>query len=320
MIKSSAQPEAWLGWMGSLADPMRLRLLRLLERQELGVVDLCDVVQSPQSTVSRHLKVLSDEGWVRSRRQGTAHLYRLLLDELDPPARRLWVLAREQTDDWSAVHQDELRLARRLRERDVETQAFFAGAAAEWDRLRDGLYGRSFSPAALVALLPREYVVADLGCGTGQMLAALAPVVKRVIGVDNSAPMLKAARKRVEAFGNVELRRAELEALPIEAGQCDAALLVLALTYVANPAVVLGEMARVLRPGGRGVVVDLLPHDREDFRRQMNQVHGGFDAAAVEQMMRAAGFAEASVRVLPPEPEAKGPALFLAVGTMGPAA
>src|SRR5918911_5078013 len=103
--------------MESLADPTRLRLLRLLERHELGVVDLCDILQLPQSTVSRHLKVLSDQQWVRSRRQATNHLYRTILDELDAGARKLWLLAREQTEAWPAVEQDRLRLAERLRAR-----------------------------------------------------------------------------------------------------------------------------------------------------------------------------------------------------------
>src|SRR3954471_4346493 len=98
LIKSASQPEALLGWMDSLADATRLRLLRLLERHELGVVDLIDILQLPQSTISRHLKILSDQHFVRSRREATTHLYRTMLDELDPAARRLWLVAREQTE------------------------------------------------------------------------------------------------------------------------------------------------------------------------------------------------------------------------------
>src|ERR1700683_4427123 len=100
MIVSTAQTDRVLAWMSSLADMTRLRLLRLLERNELGVVELCDVLQLPQSSVSRHLKVLGDEKWVRARRHGTTRLYRMILDELEPPARKLWLLTREQTDTW----------------------------------------------------------------------------------------------------------------------------------------------------------------------------------------------------------------------------
>src|ERR1700759_3883447 len=100
--------------MDCLADATRVRLLRLLERHELGVVELCDILQLPQSTVSRHLKALADQGWARSRAQGTTHLYRTILDERDPPARRLWIRARDQTEGWATILQDELRLQRRL--------------------------------------------------------------------------------------------------------------------------------------------------------------------------------------------------------------
>lgn len=314
MIQSASQPDALLGWMGSLADPTRLRLLRLLERHDLGVVDLCDVLQLPQSTVSRHLKVLGDERWVRGTRRGATHQYRMILDELDEPARRLWMLAREQTGDWATVRQDELRLTRRLRQRHNESQAFFAGAAGQWDRLRGELYGENFGLEAMLALLPSDYVVADLGCGTGPITARLAEHVGRVIAVDNSAEMLKAARRRVGELKNAELRRGDLESLPIADAACDAALLVLALTYVADPAPVVAEMSRILKPGGLGVVVDLLPHDRDDFRRQLGQQHRGISQEQIKQWMGASGM-EASVRPLSPEPHAKGPALFLAKGT-----
>lgn len=311
----NAQPAALLGRMASLADATRLRLLRLLERHELGVVELCDVLQLPQSTVSRHLKVLGDQGWARSRRQGTTRLYRMMQGELDPGARRLWLLTREQTEGWATVQQDALRLARHLRQRQEDSQAFFAGAAAQWDKLRGELYGNDFTMTAMLALLPRDCVVADLGCGTGQVIAALAPNVKQVIGVDNSPAMLKAAKKRAGDFANVDLRRGDLEALPIDDALCDGALLLLALTYVADPPTVIREMSRILKPGGRAVIVDLLPHDRDDFRRQMEQQTSGFDPKQLTAQLTAAGLTNVQVHALPPQPDAKGPALFLATVT-----
>ncbi len=309
MAAPERQPEALLGLMGSLADPTRLRLLRLLERQELQVQELCDVVQLPQSTVSRHLKLLSDLGWVKSRPQATTRLYRMA--EADGGARKLWLLAREQMNGWATAEQDRLRLARRLSERQPAAQAFFAGAAGQWDKLRGELYGHGFSQAALLALVPSEWTVADLGCGTGHVTASLAPVVAKVVGVDQSAAMLKAARKRTAGFDNVELRQGSLEALPIEAGAVDAALLLLALTYVESPDTVLAEAWRILRPGGRLVVVDLLRHDREEFRRQMGQHSLGFAPAEFESLARGAHFEGARAQPLPPEAQAKGPALLL---------
>ena len=313
MATAARQHEVLIGWMASLADATRLRLLRLLERHELGVAELVEVLQLPQSTVSRHLKVLGDQGFLRGKARGTTRLYRM--SALENGARRLWLLAREQTAAWATVQQDQLRLTRTLAEREPAAQAFFAGAAGRWDKLRGELYGEGFAQAALLSLLPPHWIVADLGCGTGQSAALLAPHVKAVIGVDQSAAMLKAARKRTAELANVELRQGSLEALPLEDASVDGALLLLALTYVTEPARALQELARVLRPGGRAVVVDLLHHDREEFRREMGQQNMGFEPAELRRLLAEAGLCEAGARPLPTEPQAKGPALVLATGS-----
>jgi ArsR family transcriptional regulator len=135
-----------------------------------------------------------------------------------------------------------------------------------------------------------------------------------VIGIDGSAAMLKAAKKRTAEFANVDLRKGDLSEVPIESSSCHAALVVLALTYVPEPAKVIAELSRILRPGGRGVIVDLLPHDREEFRRQTGQMSRGLEPKAVERMMIDAGMEQVITRQLPPEQNVKGPALFSAVG------
>jgi ArsR family transcriptional regulator len=313
MIATASRPDSLLTRMGGLSDPTRLRLLHLLEKRELGVAELVDALQLPQSNVSRHLKTLADQGWVRSRGRGAANLYRMAT--LEAAARRLWALAREESAAWATLRQDELRLSRRLRDRARDAEAFFAGAAGQWERLRSELYGTAFTQEALLALVPSHWVVADLGCGTGPLTVALAPYVARVLGVDQSAAMLRAARRATGAFDNVELHQGRLEALPLADAVCDAALLVLGLSYVPDPAPALAEMARVLRPGGRAVVVDLLRHDREDFRRQMGQRRLGFEPEELAEMMGEAGLADVLARPLPPEPQAKGPALLLAAAS-----
>ena len=143
------------------------------------------------------------------------------------------------------------------------------------------------------------------------MAAGLAPFVRDVVAIDGSAPMLTAARQRLKPFGNVELRHGELEDLPVEDATFDAATLVLALHHVASPASVLVEAARVLKPGGRLVVVDTMPHDREEFRREMGHVWLGFAEESIRELTAQAGMALVRYQPLPGDPAATGPALFV---------
>ena len=315
---AAQQPDAMIRWMASLSDPARLRLLRLLERHELGVAELGDVLQLPQSTISRHLKLLADDGWLRSRRVGTTHLSTIAeTDALDAAQRELWRLAREQIGAWPAIAQDDLRLASALRNRQDDSRRFFTGAAVEWDALRVEYYGNDFPWHAMVALLPGDCVVADLGCGTGQALETIAPHVGRAVGVDNTPAMLEGAAERLKSFENVELMQGDLAQLPLDHASVDAAMMVLALSYVADPAACVAEAARTLRPGGRLAIVDVTAHDREAFRLRMGQRRLGFEDAAIAAMLDEAGLTRLRVRNLPTAPNVKGPALFLATGVRG---
>ena len=300
--------------LSSLADGTRSRLLLLLERHELTVSELCGIVQLPQSTVSRQLKALGDAGWVTGRSEGTSRLYAMTRDELDAAARRLWALVREQVAAAPTASQDQRRLQAALAARRTTSQEFFSSSAGQWDKLRDELFGDRFHLSALAAFADAEWVVGDLGCGTGQVSAAIARFVARVVAVDGSAAMLQAAKRRLHGVSNVELRRGDLEALPIDAARLDAATLMLVLHHVAEPQRALTEVARVLKPGGRVVVVDMLPHDRESYRQQMGHVWLGFEEDHVARLFAGAGFADARVVPLPPDARAKGPGLFVATG------
>jgi ArsR family transcriptional regulator len=307
---------AILDHLSALADTTRSRILLLLERQELSVSEICGVMQLPQSTVSRHLKALADSGWVASRGEGTSNVYMMARD-LDTPARRLWVLVREQVGSAPAAVQDQRRLQTALADRRTKSQEFFSSSAGQWDRLRDELFGDRFHLAAFAALAAPDWIVGDLGCGTGQVSAALAPFVRRVIAVDGSAAMLQAAKKRLHDLDNVDLRRGDLEALPIDDERLDAATLMLVLHHIAEPSRALAEVARVLKPGGRLVVVDMLPHDRESYRQQMGHAWLGFSESHVTRLLNDAGFASIRIVALPPDARTKGPALFVATGTKG---
>jgi ubiquinone/menaquinone biosynthesis C-methylase UbiE len=303
---------AILDHLQSLADTTRSRLLLVLDRHELTVSELCAVMQLPQSTVSRHLKALADAGWVTARAEGTSHLYSMAREAPDQSARRLWLLVREQVGPTPAAAQDQRRLQAALAERRTKSQEFFSSSAGQWDRVRDELFGDRFHLAALAAFAEREWIVGDLGCGTGQVSAALAPFVARVVAVDGSAPMLQAAKRRLQGFDNVDLRRGDLESLPIDDGRLDAATLMLVLHHLPEPQRALAEVARVLKPGGRVVIVDMLPHEREGYRQQMGHVWLGFSDEHMRGLLVESGCEDVRIMSLPPDNRAKGPGLFVA--------
>ena len=298
--------------LSALSDVTRCRMLLLLESHELTVTELCEGLQLPQSTVSRHLKVLSDADLAVSRRDGTSRFYTANLAGGAETTRRLWLAVRGPLAAAAAVEQDAHRLKGVLASRRSKSEAFFAESASEWDRLRDELFGRQFCVRAMFGFFDPDMVVGDLGCGTGQVTSGVAPYVRRVIAVDGSGEMLQAARRRLQEFDNVSIRRGDLEALPIEEGELDAAALVLVLHHLPLPGTVLREAARVLKPGGRLVVVDMLPHDREEYKQQMGHVWLGFSRDRITAELGEAGFERVAVHALPPEPGVKGPTLFAA--------
>jgi ubiquinone/menaquinone biosynthesis C-methylase UbiE/DNA-binding MarR family transcriptional regulator len=298
--------------LSALSDPTRARLLLVLERHELTVGELCAALQLPQSTVSRHLRILSDEGWLTSRAEGTSRRYRMVAGSGGPAANRLWQVVRSQLASSTLASQDARRLATVLETRRSRARAFFDSAADGWDRMRRDVFGARSDLLALLSLMEERWVVGDLGCGTGQLAATLAPVVGRVIAVDESGPMLAAARKRLAGFDNVDVRHGRVEALPIEDEELDVALLFLVTQYLAEPLAALGEISRALRPGGRLLIVDLMPHDREDYAQQLGHLWQGFSAEQMESWTSEAGLGDLRYRELPADSQAKGPDLFVA--------
>ncbi|HTM26565.1 MAG TPA: metalloregulator ArsR/SmtB family transcription factor [Vicinamibacterales bacterium] len=300
--------------LSTLSDATRSRMLLLLERNELTVTELCAVLQLPQSTVSRHLKTLSDASWVSSRRDGTSRYYTLAVNDRDAHTRRLWSLLREQIGSTAGADQDARRLKGVLGRRQTKSEEFFASAAGQWDRLRRELFGAGSALHALPALLDSRWTVGDLGCGTGETSAALAPFVSRTIAVDRSGEMLQAARRRLRDFPNADVRRGELASLPIADAELDAAIMVLVLHHVPDPADVLREAARTVRAKGRFVLCDMLPHDREEYKQQMGHVWLGFADDQLRRLLGGAGFEDVRIVPLPVDSSAKGPALFVASG------
>lgn len=309
-MKRKSDPNLLPDQLAALSDHVRLRILRVLEREELAVGEVAKVVQLPQSTVSRHLKVLSDSNWVQKRTEGTATLYRLVLDDLAEGGRTIWLAVRGQTPEFE---DDTQRLASVLAERREDAQSFFGRVAGQWDDVRNELFGSRFTPIALLNLLPSTWVVADLGCGTGNAAELLAPIVKRVIAIDQSTAMLSAARKRLDGAKNVEFVESDLTKLPLKDASVDAAVCLLVMHHIDEPAAAIREMRRIVRPGGLALVVDMLEHDRSVYKHTMGHKHLGFSAETIRDEFKRAGFASSRYLSLPVDTHAKGPGLFAAI-------
>lgn len=308
-----------LDHLNALGDETRVRILSLLDRSEFSVGELSAVLQIAQPSVSRHLKTLSEEGWVEVRQDGRLRHYRLS-GRLDEGARELWRIVRPRLGAEGPYAVDSERAAEVLRDRRLRSAEFFARASERWDDLREELFGHDAPFAPLLGLLEAGWTVGDLGTGTGALAERLAPFVGRVIGVDRSREMLAAAAHRLADADNVELREGALEDLPIDDGALDVAFLALVLHYVVEPPGVLAEVHRALAPGGRLVLLDMRPHERgQGYAQEMGHVWPGFEPDRVAAWLADAGFMEVRTHLLPPDPSAKGPLLFLASGRRGSA-
>lgn len=300
-----------------LSEPARLRALCVLETAELSVGELSRVLQAPQSTVSRHLKLLAGAGWVHSRSERTATYFRLVPSELAEPDRTLWVLLRNQMEDGGEIAADERRLAEVLADRQTDSLSFFGRVAGAWDAVRGELFGDRFTGDALLGLIRPDWVIADIGCGTGNVADVLAPVVEEVIAVDQSGPMLEAAKQRLAGHEHVRFECGAIESLPLRDASVDAVVCSLVLHHVEDVQAGIHELARVLRTdrrGGVALIVDMYAHERSEFRHEMGHRHLGFEPTTLEEMMRDTGFAHTRVHPLSCGPAAKGPGLFALAG------
>jgi len=306
-----------------LADPVRVRLLALLEVDELSVGELARILSLPQPTISRQLKSLLQADWLGRRTVGTAAYLRLAA--MHPTRQELWRIVGQDPALASDLAADRDHMARILAERQSDAGTFFGRVAAGWDVLRDQLFGRRFMAPALAALVPPDATIIDLGCGTGDVLAHLAaaldPAAGRVIGVDREPGMLALARVRMadlahpaDTAPHVEILEASLESVPLPDEVADVALLFLVLHHLPEPAAVMAEARRLLAPHGRLIVVDMQPHATTAWRT-FGHLHQGFADADLTTLAAEAGLAIRTLRHLPPDPDAQGPPLFVATMT-----
>jgi len=299
-----------------VGEPTRLRILALLATEELSVMELSGVLEQSQPRVSRHLKLLTDAGLIERFPDGARVYYRL---SSETSARRLMDAVLDLLDDADG-EADQRRLDAVRRERAADAEAYFEQIAPSWDRIRSLYVRESAVEEAILAAAgdgPFERLV-DLGTGSGRMLTLLGRKAKTAIGLDLSQNMLNIARANVAKAGidRVELRHGDVFATRLPDLTADLVVVHQVLHYLTDPAAAVAEAARLVRPGGRLLVVDFAPHALEHLREEHQHRRLGFDDAEMRRWFADAGLECGEATVLPPDREG----LTVCIWTAGRAA
>lgn len=286
----------------ALADDTRLRIVRVLSRATFSVQELTAILGLAQPTVSHHLKILAAAGLVISRREGTWSFYSLAsgaesgVADLITEVRRLLEQHPPERSE-----QDLNSVQDTLRERQSKSLSYFEQVAPEWSAERERQFSEPIPVDQIVSGLSKTDTVAELGCGSGNLLGELAPHCKELIGVDYSPAMLEQARKKLSTRSTeVELRLGSLEHLPLGDSSIDCAVACMVFHHLSHPPQALADTFRILRPGGRLVVVDLAKHSDETMRERFADLWLGFEIAEFRSWVELAGFKNIVVEQINP--------------------
>ncbi len=278
--------EAWSACLHVLADPTRVRLLALLENEELTVAELASITRLAQPRVSTHLAKLKDAELVLDRRAGVSAYYRFNDDQLDPGEKRLWETLRDSTDD-PLLRQDAERLPLVLSSRSGD-QNWADSVAGDMERhYSPGRTWEALARSALPLLAPGE--VLDIASGDGVLAELLAPHSKKYICLDSSAKVVMAASERLRKLPHVEVIEGDMQALPFENSRFDLILLMHALTYADKPALAIAEAGRVLKKNGRLLLACLAKHEHRAAVTPFGHVNLGFTEKELRKFADKAG-------------------------------
>lgn len=294
------------------ADPNRLRILLLLKAEELSVAEVQEILTMSQSTISTHLSQLKHAGLVEDRRTGKSSLYRLSPNGDMNLVETLLVKAETETPEAAA---DRAAMRRVVKKRQEKMRNFFDSMAGRLGK--DYVPGKSWKSLAeaLLRLMP-PLVVADLGAGDGSFALLLSQRAGRVIAVDSSEKMLEVGREQAQRAGvtNADFRLGDMEEVPIDAASVDVVFFSQSLHHAMHPGHALEEAARILKPGGRIVILDLARHRFEEARELYADEWLGFGEAELEEMLAKAGFTNVEVSVVDRSTEAPQFQTLLATG------
>jgi len=288
-----------------VADPNRLRILLLLKGEELSVAELQEILGMGQSTISTHLSQLRQAELVEDRRTGKSHFYRLSAADATEGDAILDRLLSQAGKEIAEAAADQAAMRRVLKKRQDKMRAFFDSVAGRLGK--DYVPGKSWKSMAeaLLRLMP-PLTIADLGAGEGSFALLLSQRAVRVIAVDSSARMIEVGREQAARYGvkNVEYRLGDMEEVPVGAGEVDLVFFSQSLHHALHPERALAEAARILMPGGRVVVLDLLKHRFEEAREMYADEWLGFSEAELEAMLENAGFVDVETAVVDKDAEA----------------
>ena len=283
----------------ALADGTRLRILALLRTMELSVGELAQVLGQSQPRVSRHVKILCDAGLAERRKEGSWVFVALgKADRVGPVLTALDEWNREAPDHWAVA--DSARLAAVRADRAAAAAEWFEAHAGEWDAIRSLHVADSEVEAAMARVVgdaPLGRLI-DIGTGTGRMLELFAPRAETALGIDRSSEMLRLARAKLAGAANTELRQADLYALPMVDDAADLAIIHHVLHFAQQPGAAIAEAARVLAPGGRVLIADFAPHDREELRSREGHTRLGFSDEQMLGWFEGAGLVPVQVETL----------------------
>jgi SAM-dependent methyltransferase len=271
----------------ALADITRLRLVNILLHYELSVNEVVSILEMGQSRVSRHLKILTDAGFLECRRDGVWAFYFIIKTG---PGRELIDSIKYLLDQEPLLREDILHAEHIIQDRKLETIQFFNEIAFKWDLLKKEILGDFNLNDTIINEISECDVAVDLGCGTGELMEKLKTAANVVIGVDSSLNMLEMARERLDTGGDeFDLRLGELEHLPLKNGEADCAVISMVLHHLSKPETVIAEICRVLRKNGTLVVVDYDKHEDEDMRKIYGDRWLGFSRDEIENILTAHG-------------------------------
>jgi len=284
------------GILKAMGEETRLRILRLLQKETLNVNELCDILDMAQPKVSRHLSILRNVKLVKDQREGSRVYY-----SLSPMDGEMKWIGRYIQNLATGNHPDFARLKAVLDQRVRQSEEFAREKSHVWDRVGGQIHSSTAALLALASLAPRGITIADLGTGTGLMLPVLSTFAEKVYAVDHSPEMLEYAKQRAQhtELTNVEFVHCDLEdvdrRLPT---RCDCAFLHFVMHQAARPPAILEKAADILKPGGRLVVVDYLPHQDDSVRAKYGSLWLGFDQERVERWLEDAGLQRETFQIL----------------------